>query len=257
MEAYSIFSEVYDRFMEDVPYDAWCGNLTGFLKKEGITDGLVLELGCGTGQMTRRLKAAGFDMIGVDASGEMLLEAAEKNDGSILYLNQDMRSFELYGTVRAIVSVCDSMNYLLTAEDLLEVLKLADNYLDPNGLFIFDMNTIHKYRDTIGEQTIYEGLDDACFVWENFYDEESGINEYDLTFFIEEGGEGLYRRYEETHLQRAFEIEEVCSLIGEAGLALVGVCDADVLTRTGELCAPTEETERVYFIAREQKKGRL
>jgi len=147
MEAYSGFAEVYDLFMDNVPYEIWGEYLLDRLLEYGIRDGLVLDLGCGTGKVTRFLAKEGYDMIGVDVSQEMLGIAAEKeSEGKpILYLNQDMREFELYGTVRAVVSVCDTLNYLTEQEDLLSVFKLVNNYLDPGGIFIFDMNTIYKY----------------------------------------------------------------------------------------------------------------
>ena len=109
MEAYSDFARVYDIFMDNVEYEKWAEYLIGSLKEYGIEDGIVLELGCGTGVMTELLAESGYDMIGVDNSEEMLGEAMEKRAESgheILYLEQDMREFELYGTVRAIVSSC-------------------------------------------------------------------------------------------------------------------------------------------------------
>lgn len=142
MEAYSDFARVYDIFMDNVEYEKWAEYLIGSLKEYGIEDGIVLELGCGTGVMTELLAESGYDMIGVDNSEEMLGEAMEKRAESgheILYLEQDMREFELYGTVRAVVSVCDCMNYITEEDDLLTVFKLVNNYLDPDGIFIFDM----------------------------------------------------------------------------------------------------------------------
>ena len=150
MEAYTEFAQVYDRFMDNVPYEAWCEGISKILTEHGISEGLVLDLGCGTGTMTRLLRQKGYDMIGVDASAEMLEIARNHPDEGILYLQQDMREFELYGTVAAVVCVCDSLNYLLEEEDLAEVFSLVHNYLDQNGVFIIDMNTIHKYRDLIG-----------------------------------------------------------------------------------------------------------
>jgi predicted TPR repeat methyltransferase len=189
MEAYRSFAGVYDMFMDNVDYDQWSRYLTGLLAEEGIRDGLVLELGCGTGSITQRLAEAGYDMIGVDLSADMLQIAQEKKEASgydILYLQQDMTEFELYGTVRAVVCVCDSLNYLLEEEEVLSVFRLVNNYLDPGGLFLFDFNTIHKY-ETMGETTIAENREEASFIWENYYDEEERINEYDLTLFIAEG----------------------------------------------------------------------
>ena len=247
--AYTGFAEVYDRFMDNVPYDAWCAYLVSLLREEGIGDGLLLELGCGTGSLTERLAAEGYDMIGVDNSEEMLGQAIEKRDASgydILYLLQDMRSFELYGTVRAVVSLCDCMNYILEEEDLTEVFRLVNNYLDPGGVFIFDLNTEYKYR-TMGTRTIAEDRDDCSFIWENEYRPEEHLNEYDLAIFVREQ-EDLYRKYTETHLQRAWTLQEIAGAAEKAGMRFETVYEA--CTRR----APGDDSERVYIILREQGK---
>ncbi len=189
MEAYTSFAYVYDTFMDNVPYGEWARHIREKLCEHGVTDGIVLDLGCGTGTMTERLAGYGCDMIGVDNSEEMLELAMEKKTESgydILYLLQDMRGFELYGTVRAVVSVCDSVNYITEPDELEEVFRLVNNYLDPKGIFLFDFNTVHKYRDVIGDSTIAEDRGVCSFIWDNRYYEKEQINEYDLTLFIAE-----------------------------------------------------------------------
>lgn len=249
MEAYSEFAGVYDMFMDNIPYREWGEYLIDLLKEYDINDGLLLDLGCGTGTMTEILSEAGYDMIGVDNADEMLNIAISKREQSghdILYLNQDMREFELYGTVRGIVSICDSINYITEEDDLLQVFKLVNNYLDIGGLFIFDLNTEYKYRQ-IGDATIAENREEGSFIWENNYYEEEMINEYDLTLFIR-GEDGRYDRYMENHLQRAYPLNRVKELIEEAGLEFVTAYDAF----THE---PVKaESERVYVIAREHQK---
>lgn len=283
MAAYQSFASVYDLFMDNVPYEEWCEYIKSLLEEYGIKDGLVLDLGCGTGKMTRLLSAAGYDMIGVDNSEEMLeiardaeysvtdgedaadtseedgramlsdeakseqeqIENARKN---ILYLLQDMREFELFGTVRAVVSICDSMNYILEEDDLWEVFRLVNNYLDPEGIFIFDLNTVYKYRDMLGETTISENREEGSFIWDNYYDKEEGVNQYDLTLFIREEDD-LYRKYEETHFQRAYELDTIKQLLMEAGMEFVAAYDA--FTRE----PVREDSERIYVIAREHGKA--
>ena len=252
MEAYTGFAAVYDIFMDNVPYEEWSSYLHGLLLEHGIEEGIVLDLGCGTGAMTERLAAFGYDMIGVDNSEDMLELAMEKRVQSgqdILYLLQDMREFELYGTVRAAVSVCDSVNYITEPEELKEVFRLVNNYLDPEGVFIFDFNTEYKYREVLGDQTIAESREDCSFIWDNFYYEEERINEYDLTLFIQEdASEDLYRRYQETHYQRGYTLEEMKELVERSGLVFEAAYDAVTHEE------PTEKSERIYIVARESGK---
>lgn len=247
MEAYTGFAQVYDRFMDDVPYGAWKDYLVHVLQQEGIFDGLVCELGCGTGKMTRLLAESGYDMIGIDASDEMLSMARESDSTNILYLNQDIRSFELYGTVRAVVSVCDTMNYLLEKDDLLQVFRLVNNYLDPGGVFLFDLNTEYKFRELMGEQVFFDDRQEGSLVWENYYDEEEKINEYHLTLFIRQE-QGLYRKYEETHYERAYALQEVMKLLEQAGMQFISAHDAE------DHGCVRPDSGRIYVLARENGK---
>ena len=246
MEAYSGFAKVYDLFMDNIPYEEWTDYVKELFAEEGVKDGILLDLGCGTGSVTELLSKSGFDMIGIDNSEEMLEIAMEKRAESgldILYLLQDMREFELYGTVKGVVSICDSMNYILDDEDLLDVFKLVHNYLDNEGIFIFDMKTMHEYANVMADNTFAEDREESSFIWENYYDEEEEINQYDLSIFVKEE-DGRYRKYEETHLQRAYEQQCVEELIKESGLELLHVYDAF----TREL--PAEDSQRIYFVCR-------
>lgn len=158
-----------------------------------------------------------------------------------------MREFELYGTVRAIVSACDSVNYILEEEELVEVFRLANNYLDPEGLLLFDFNTIYKYRELLGDTTIAEAREDCSFIWDNYYYEEEELNEYELTLFIREEDE-CYRRYQETHLQRGYTLEQMKDCLEQAGMIFVAAYDA----YTREPVRP--DSERICVIARERGK---
>lgn len=248
MNAYHAFASVYDRLMEDIPYEQWCDFVSGLLQTYGIGDGLLLELGCGTGTLTELFSSRGYDMIGVDSSEEMLGEAINKRSqsgSSILYLNQDMREFELYGTVRAIVSLCDTMNYLTEYKDLVAVCRLANNYLDPGGILLFDLKT-DTYFHSIGSQSFCDADEEVSFIWDNDYDEEAHINSYALTLFIQDH-DNHYERYDEYHEQRAFSIEEVKSALEEAGMVFLKAIDSD-----GNPAG--DRTERMYIIAREKGK---
>ena len=250
MEAYTSFAAVYDTFMDNIPYEEWMGYLKELFWEYGIENGLMLDLGCGTGTLTELMAAEGYDMIGIDNAEEMLEIAQEKKRVSghdILYLLQDMREFELYGTVKGVYSICDSLNYITEEAELIQVFSLVNNYLDPGGIFIFDLNTAYKYEKILGDSVIAENREESSFIWENWYEEEEQINEYDLTLFIRRE-DGLYEKYEETHYQRAYEIEMVSRLLAKAGLVLEAVYDAFTME------SPGADSERVYFIAREQGK---
>ena len=161
MDSYQDFAYVYDEFMDETPYDEWSIRIDKLIRQYGVSSALrnaedtleseknlVVDLGCGTGTLTEILYEKGYDMIGVDNSDSMLSVAMEKKSSSgseILYLLQDMRELELYSTVGTVISVCDSINYILDEEELLEVFNRVNNYLYPGGIFIFDFNTDYKY----------------------------------------------------------------------------------------------------------------
>lgn len=264
MEAYTDFAQVYDELMDDIPYEEWCAFLLGIFRRYGVGDAAVteadletvdeklrqerntvLDLGCGTGTLTELLAREGYDMIGVDNAEEMLRIAMEKRERSgldILYLLQDMRELELYGTVGAVVSVCDSLNYLLDEEDIVQTFDRVNNYLYPQGIFIFDFNTVYKYQTIIGDATIAENREDCSFIWENYYHEDEEINEYDLTVFVAE--DLLFRRFQEVHYQRGYRLSQMKALLERAGLEFLEAMDADT---HGEV---RRESERVYVVAR-------
>lgn len=273
MQAYSDFAGVYDELMDNVPYESWCENIAALIERYGVSRpagqggpgagedpetgallaserDLVVDLGCGTGTLTRLLRRRGYDMIGVDNSPEMLGIAMEKNGESdgILYLLQDMRELELYSTVGTVLSVCDSLNYLLEEEELLRVFRLVNNYLYPGGLFLFDFNTVYKYSQVIGDTVIAENREDCSFIWENSYHAREEINECELTVFVQEEGEH-FRRFVEDHLQRGYTPRTMCRLVEQAGMEVIRLLDADTL---GEV---TDRSQRVYVLAREQGKS--
>lgn len=249
MGSYENFARVYDELMDNVPYEEWAQFILNLLQDRKITEGLVLELGCGTGKLMTLLGKAGFDMIGVDNSVEMLQIAREKTSQDFLYLLQDMREFELYGTVKAVISVCDSVNYITKKEELRKVFQLVNNYLDPEGLFIFDFNTEYKYRELIGETVIAEDREDVSFIWFNEYDEESHLNDIDLKVFVQEEGD-IYRKFQEEHIQRGYTLDEIKQLLGESGLIFLGAYEEYTMQ------APQPDSGRIVVVAQEHGKNR-
>lgn len=250
MGAYESFASVYDLFMGDIDYDSWVEYIEKIWKKYNIDPELVCELGCGTGNITLRLAEKGYDMIGIDLSADMLSEARKKaaeQNAEVLFLLQDMREFELYGTVNSILCLCDSLNYITDDQDMQDVFDLVNNYLHPGGLFIFDLNTEYKFKEIYGENTFSEVDDDAVYIWENYYDEEEKINEYYLNFFVKNSG-GTYDRTQEEHYERAYSLDEIKNFIEKSGMRFEAAYDAFTFEPA------REDSERIYVVAREIQK---
>lgn len=241
MEIYGSFAQIYDKFI-DAPYEDWARYIEEIWEAQGAAPKLVLDLACGTGSLTRILAKKGYDMIGVDISAEMLSVARQK-DAGILFLQQDMRNFELYGTVDAIICACDSINYLADPTDLEAVFRHVENYLNPGGLFIFDINTEYKYENILADNAFAHADDDAAYIWDNFYDVDERLNEYAITFFAKRDG-GHYCRFEEVHFQRAYSTSEIKAALSHANL--------EFLAEYGELSfeAPKPDAKRIFFVAK-------
>lgn len=258
MEAYTSFAEVYDAFMDNVPYGQWAEYMTGLLREYHIESGIVAELGCGTGSMTRLLSRSGYDMIGIDSSMEMLdvarkkepVRDAEEAGQGVLYLMQDMREFELYGTVAAVVSVCDCVNYITEPDELLTVFRLVNNYLDPQGLLIFDFHPESYYKKELADKTFAEDREDMSFIWDNAYDPQIKLNIYDISIFVRDT-DGRYSKFQETHYQRGYTLEEMQNLIEQSGLKLLAMYDAFTRNPAGE------DSERIHVVAMECKKDKM
>ncbi len=243
-EGYGAIFDIYDKLNADIDYEAWAdfveANFDRYLK---VRPELVLDLACGTGSMTLALAKRGYDMIGVDGSEEMLGVAFERGMGKgCLFLLQDMRSFELYGTVGAVTCCLDSVNYLTGDGDMDECFATVHNYLDPDGLFLFDMNTPYKFENIYADNAyILENGDSYCG-WQNAYDRETRICDFYLSVFREEG-EHYVRADEEQH-ERCYSLEEIQDSLAKNGFELLSV------SRDFDFGEPKENTERWYFAAR-------
>ena len=233
---YNEFANIYDLVMRDTPYDDWVQFYRRVFEKFNKTPSLVLDMGCGTGNRTARMAEDGYDMIGLDASVSMLSRAREKNS-DILYLLMDMTDFELYGTVDAAVSALDCMNYI--TEDIDKVFALVHNYLNPGGLFIFDINSPYKFKHTFGNETIVCDEEDVFYVWEN--ETEGDLCHFYITFFIKDE-DGRYRRCDEWQTQRIYSPEALTAAAEKAGLSVLGIYG------DFEMNPPREDSERLFFV---------
>lgn len=255
MEAYTEFAYLYDIFMEDVPYKEWARLLDRLLKAHGVDEGsAVLDLGCGTGVLTRLMADMGYAMTGVDLSEDMLSVAMDGNYSpdeeleepvyDILYINQDMAELDMPYGFDAIISTCDSVNYLTTDSELIECFKHVKDCLNEGGVFIFDFNTLYKYEQVIGDTTIAENRQDCSFIWENSYYEDTHLNEYMVTFFAKEEDSELYRRFTELHVQKGYTVNEIKDALTKAGFSISKMLSEDGCSEA------TDTSERVYVICK-------
>lgn len=247
---YEGFANVYDHVMNNISYEEWFGRLKKYLEEHGITGGTICELGCGTGIMTELFAGAGYHMIGVDRSGDMLALARNKMEetgSDILYLQQPMEELELTEPVESIISVCDSMNYLLHEEDMISTFTRVKKYLKPGGYFIFDLKTSYCYRNIIGNQTWVEQDDEISYIWENYFYEDQDINEYTLTIFRKQPEGELYEKIEEAHYQKAYSVQRLRELLEKSGMEMVECFDENMQTEH------TADSERIYVVAKVQE----
>jgi len=222
MDSYIGFARMYDKLMTNVPYEKWGNYINDVLRKRlhETENPLVVDLACGTGTMTLFLANQGFDMIGIDISMDMLAEAQQKSyeaGHNILFLAQDMRKLDLFGTVDAVVSVCDGINYILTPEHLTTVFQRVRLFLNPGGVFIFDMNTEYKFKELLGQKSFEAKTESgAAYEWDNHYDENTKINEYRVLFYSQDNSEES-EPFIEIHRQRAYDTDNVIEMLKNTG----------------------------------------
>ena len=242
---YSAISRCYDALNSHIDYKAWASKLNKVLKGFGIKCGdLVLDLACGTGNITLPLSKRGYDMIGVDMSYDMLNCAmSKKGSDKVLWLCQDMRAFELYGTVKATVCCLDSINYLTGRKGLDKCFSLVHNYLDPNGIFLFDVNTPYKFENIYSDNHYVLESDGILCAWKNCYDKKSGLCDFELSFFYE-NDDGAYSRFDELQRERCWSIKTLKNSLISNGFEIISVSsdlDGSILN---------DKSERAFFICR-------
>jgi SAM-dependent methyltransferase len=242
---YRDFAFYYDRLMSDVDYAGWADYIVEIIKRNKLRPELIADLGCGTGSFCLEMAKRGYDMIGIDLSSEMLSCARQKAleaGADILFLNQDMTSFELYGTVDVITCLVDSINYITYKSDLKRLFKLVRNYLNPGGLFIFDINTPYKFEAVFSSNVFCETSEEVSYIWENSFDRAKKLCRFDLTFFAKEGE--LYRRFDEVHYERCYLPEELKAMLLSAGLSVRSVYGGLTFGK------PSEHSERMFFVCK-------
>jgi cyclopropane fatty-acyl-phospholipid synthase-like methyltransferase len=241
--------------MSDIDYSKWADYVISIFDRYGIKPKLIADLGCGTGSFCIEMARRGYDMIGIDSSPDMLNCAMDKakqcgmpTEKDILWLNQDMTEFELYGTVDAIVCLMDSVNHITKQKNLEKMFKLVKNYLNPGGVFIFDVNSPYKLSNILGDNVFYSVDDDITYIWQNSYNSKTGICRFDLTFFIRKCEHNIsneyYERFDEVHYEKAYTTEILKNLIEASGLILIGSFNELSFRK------PNAHSQRLFFVSR-------
>lgn len=245
MNSYTYLANIYDELMDDVDYQKWYGYILEVLKKYGVSAKNVLEMACGTGNLTYYLCMEGYNVTCFDISCDMLTVAYEKlrRFQNVKILKQDMVYFNINKKFDTIISICDSINYIIEYNKLIETFKNVYRHLNQDGIFIFDINSSYKLNNIIGNNTFVEDRDDIFYVWQNFFDDTVNLCEFFLTLFIKNDN-GNYIRHDEEHVERAYTVDEITKALKEAGFNNIDYYEAFTFKK------PTFESERINFIVK-------
>ena len=245
--SYGIFSSVYDILTENVEYERIAHKICSLLHENRVDGGLLLDLGCGTGTLSFLLEKKGYDIIGVDASEDMLMVANEKKydeDSSAMFLCQKGEELDLYGTIDCAVSSLDTINHIDSLEKIKKAFSLVSLFMNMGGIFIFDMNTPYKHERILGNNTFVYDMDEVYCVWQNSYDEKNCTTSIDLDFFIKNEDDDGYERYSESFCEYSYSVDDILAIVKENGFTLLEMYD-DYSDNS-----PKDKTERITFVCK-------
>ena len=247
MASYGEFAYYYDGLTDNVDYEKRCDYIRDLLAENGVGEGILLDLACGTGTVSLILSRMGYDVIGVDASEDMLSVAQEKKmetGDDVIFLCQRMEELDLYGTINAAVSTLDSINHVTDADTVREIFRRVSLFMEDKGIFIFDVNTPYKHRNVLGNNTFVYDTDEVYCVWQNSTD-ESLLTTISLDIFEkDEDDEETYYRYSEEFSERAYDLDDIKSWLEECKFEVTAVYEE--MTRE----AVGDNTQRAVFVAR-------
>lgn len=250
MKSYTNFADYYDILMaEDINYEKIADFIENIFIEYGVEPELIADLACGTGNITIPMSKRGYDMIGVDRSVEMLGVAREKaaREGcDILFLNQSMTKLDLFGTCDAFLCMIDGVNYIINPKSFENMLKkISTCFINPNGVFIFDISSFNKLSKTIADNTFIHDGDDIFYSWENKYYKEKRLSKMYLNFFVRENNKG-YKRFCERHLQRAYTESEIKNALKNAGFGSIKTFDGF------NFKSSNSKSERITFVCKKK-----
>ncbi|MFE8703237.1 class I SAM-dependent DNA methyltransferase [Cytobacillus sp. FJAT-54145] len=244
---YGKFAYLYDELMQDVPYDSWANTVLNKAKQYGIEGKKLLDLACGTGELSVRFAHLGFDVTGVDLSDDMLTVAHSKTEASgknVSFFQQDMKELELADEFDIIGVFCDSLNYLSLEEDVQQTFRQIYKHLKQKGLFIFDVHSVYKITEVFADSTFTHDDEQICYIWSCFEGEHPYSVEHELTFFVHDEFTDKYDRYDELHTQRTYPITTYKKWLEESGFEILEI------TADFKETPPQMDSERILFVAR-------
>lgn len=245
---YSVFAYYYDDLTQNVNYHERALYFNSLIEKfGGNTSGVLLDMACGTGSICEEMAKLGYDVIGADISEGMLNVAMDKKFDSglnIQYVKQDMRNLDMFGTMDVILCVLDSLNHLPTIQDIQQTFERVSLFTEPNGLFIFDMNTLYKHKEVLANNSYIYETDDVFCAWENYYNASDNRVDITLNFFERCDANGKYNRYIEEFSEWAYSIDDILKALDSAGLKLIAMYDDDTFN------PPSEHSQRVVFVSK-------
>ena len=256
---YDNLAAYYDVLQEDIDPEAWSSFTDELISKFCTAEGdgsdgskILCDLGCGNGRLDVLFAKMGYDVIGIDSSFEMLQTARETcadedlSAEKALFLNQDITEYELFGTADVFVSLLDTVNHILEADDIAKIFKSFANYMAPGGVFIFDAGTQKHFEQTLGTNVFYQDYEDFTLLWDNDYDAEQGLSTSAMTLFYSEDGGETYGRVDGEIVERYYPQVLFAHLGEKYGMEMVAVL--------GELSyeAPTPDDERMFFVFRKK-----
>lgn len=243
-KSYSCFAKFYDTLTSDIDYKSRAEYFLNLINKFNGSTGIILDLACGTGSLSVEFAKKGIEVIGVDSSYDMLSIANSKNyenNVAVLYLCQDSSELDLYGTVSCVVCALDSINHITNERKLKETFLKVSLFLEPNGIFIFDCNTIYKHQNILSNNTFVYDYDNVYCVWQNtLYNDKVSVN-ISLDFF-EKAKDNKYIRYSESFCEKAYSIEHLKAVLDDCGLETLSVYQGD----TFDLIS--DKSERAVFV---------
>jgi ubiquinone/menaquinone biosynthesis C-methylase UbiE len=243
--SYKQFAYLYDELMEDAPYSEWLSFIKSTLSDHYPAAKRLLDIGCGTGSMSILLAKEGFDVTGVDLSSDMLMvakEKAEKENITLSLFQQDMKELEGLGENDCVTILCDSLNYILTEEDVKRTFTSAWKHLKTEGLLLFDVHSLHKMNHIFIGHTFGSNEEKLSYIWQCYQGDLEDSVEHDLSFFIQ--NDNVYDRYDEIHIQRTFSVEKYSKWLEEEGFEIISI------TADFQADRPSDHSERILFAAK-------